>query len=409
MLWIDSHELLEFKNRATHLTREILVEECGLRFLQSRFEYLRYRWPLDFVFFEHTQTIGYFHPAFLQIGLNAHLRFLKNTEDLKQILRHELAHYFVLMDKTATVDSTPHGIPFQAVCERFGWGEDVKKASVAFTRSPEGYVLDHPSADSLPPHASLLNESELNLAQLQLQRQQAFEKVKKLLRLSESQSPFEAQLALQQAQKLILQFSLEEDLYSSQAKLYSTVLYSSAKQDAWMSCLYSLLTHFPVKPLVHAGKNRSELLVFGSREDLELAEYLFSQLQKQMNLLWQKSGLKGLRAKNSFLKGLAAGFLDHQQALQKCSSPGPTQVSGEKTFTTVEEKALLKKKHHQIEALFQLFRGTTRQSSSQGRIDQVALALGKASARDLQMRAGLKSPSTHNTKERGMLSLPWFS
>ncbi len=346
-LYNDS--IMSFLGHAEKLAQMILKNECKLKFSRTRFHIKNITYPLHLICFEGESRWGYFESEFYTIGLNAKLIGRVDDNTLKNLLRHELAHYLVFIEKGAV---KAHGIDFKEMCKRFHWPESVALPSGDLFKDQEGDL----KADAV------------------------IEKVKKLLNLASSPNPHEAELATIKANQLILKHHLSRSDLSTET-IYIKTLLSSPKRTTLMMSIYEILSHFLVRPLLHMGRGRALLEAGGTREQVELASYICDYLCEEFEVLWKKysqqHGLKGLREKNSFYIGISRGF---SEKLTQSRSQMPASDS----------KALIKLELSLKTKVDEYLGGLARAQSSQN-INHHAQELGKAAGRELNIRQGVKS------------------
>jgi hypothetical protein len=227
----------------------------------------------------------------LQIGLNRKLIYLAKDSVVRDILKHELAHY---LTHILYKDVKPHGPEFHAVCERFGFPKEVAEAT--------------------------LNIDEGNLSKEgDIHSERVLEKVKKLLSLASSSNAHEAELATIKANDLLLRHNLDYVKHSDEP-IYLDRLLMRKRKDTKLSAIYSILKHFIVKPVISQGKEACCLEVSGTLTNVKLAGYVANFLDKELDHLWEEvraeHNLKGIQAKNSFYLGVSEGF-DQKMQLQK--------------------------------------------------------------------------------------------
>lgn len=281
MLIYDSTSIA-FIRKAEVFVKEIL-EKAGIEVRTSRFVYNNYTYPIHVVVFEGSEW-GHFNAPYFQIGLNRKLIYLAKDSVVRDILKHELAHYLTYIIHKG--DVKPHGAEFHAVCERFGFPKEVAEATLNLEAS------------------NLSKEGDL-------QSERVLEKVKKLLSLAQSSNAHEAELATMKANDLLLRHNLE---YTSKTDepIYLDRLLMRKRKDTKISAIYSILKHFIVKPVISQGKDSCCLEVSGSLTNVKLAGYVANFLDRELDYLWDETrkthNLKGLQAKNSFFLGVAEGF-----------------------------------------------------------------------------------------------------
>lgn len=307
MLIFDSTSVA-FIQKAETFVREILAE-IGFTVRKTRFLHNNYLYPIHVVVFEGKEW-GHFNAPYMQIGLNRKLIYLAKDSVVRDILRHELAHYltYILYPKGIT---SSHGQEFREVCARFGFPEEVSKATMDLDDS------------NLSKEGDLVSEKIL-------------EKVKKLLQLAQSSNAHEAELATLKANELLLRHNLDY-LKDKEEPVYLDRILIQKRKDSKMSAIYEILRHFIVKPVISMGKDTCCLEVSGSLTNVKLAGYVANFLDQELDHLWKEAqkehGLSGLREKNSFFLGVAQGF-DHKMKQSKANYSSDDK----KALLVVEQK-----------------------------------------------------------------------
>ena len=169
---------LAFIQKTEQMVREIL-ETSGVTVRRSRFLWKNYLYPIHVVVFEGKEW-GHFNAPYFQIALNRKLIYSAKDSVVRDILRHELAHYFTLLEY-GTVQ--PHGKEFHDICARFNFPDNVSAATMNL------------ETENLAKEGDLHSEKILG-------------KVKKLLSLAASANAHEAELATVKANELLLRYNL---------------------------------------------------------------------------------------------------------------------------------------------------------------------------------------------------------
>lgn len=332
------------------MAKDILEKECSLKVARTRFWVGDLSWPLNLVCFEGTERWAYFDGRFLQLGLNKKIAGRVKDSILRDLLRHELAHYFVRIHHG--LEAKPHGEEFHEMCRRYGWPEQVAKAS--------GDLFDIHEATE----GDLVADSVV-------------EKVKKLLALSTSDNPHEAEQATLRANQLIMRHHLSRAAFESGEKTLCVLpVLSASKKSAKLTAIYDILTHFMVRPLLHYGRGEVRLEAIGSREQVLLAEYVALFLDREFEQLWKRAGLKGMRAKNSFFIGLARGYREKLEGARK-------------EMPQEDSKALVRVEHALGERIKNLMGGFSSSRSGQV-LDGEALGRGTHAGRGLSILPAMK-------------------
>ncbi len=278
-LWIA--KLLE---EFTNVKREILAKEKIDLFAPSIEITDNQNWG------EYTTFKGY--PI---IHLSRKLLNLHSWDAIILVFKHELAHMLVDIGWQMG-DLKPHGEAFQKACA----------------------VIDaNPSR--IVSIKELLTEGR--------DGEKIAEKIKKLIRLGESPSQAEAELALRKAHELMLKYNLE-DLNKRTKEDYIVRPIGSFMRRVpnWTRDIATILHEYY---FVNTCLNYSHLHgryyeLFGTKENLDLAEYIFCCLCHQVETLWEEFSAKkrlenggyiqGVFSKESFAEGLVCGYREQLKA-----------------------------------------------------------------------------------------------
>lgn len=293
-----SQTISAFISKLMSLTKEILREEIKVEVKNKRFLYKHYTYPLKFVVFEKKNTLGEFNPDLMQIGLHKNCLFYSQAV-LKDILRHELAHYFCFIEYGSLVDA--HGSEFKKLCHLFGFEDSVSHATMQETQET--------------PFSSDL-----------------FNKIQKLLRLSASDNIHESTLATQKAKSLLIKHNLDFQNDNLNDDEYCVLVISTFKKSSLkINKLMGILAQYLVSPVLNYGQENIYLEVTGKRENVLIAQYIFHFLNNEFERLWSEykknnKEVRGIKDKNSFILGLSYGY---QESLESI------------TLSAQEDKALM--------------------------------------------------------------------
>ncbi len=260
-----------FARHALQLARNIMCEEVGISWRQSRFEYQNMLYPFHICIFTSSEKLGYCIPELFEIGLHSAL-MSEDKEVLLNTIRHEIAHLLTFLEH-GTVQ--PHGMEFQTLCKKYGW--DTHVASATYT---------------LEKHAV---------------QEKAHTKIQKLLALSKSSNQNEALSALKKAQALMERTTGYESK-SEEAWVSRRVLHAKRiSQKLHTICI--ILRSFHVIPTFHAYSGGVYLDLFGESHVLDDAEHIAHYLNVHLEHIWNAhTTLSGSKQKKSFFVGIAEGF-----------------------------------------------------------------------------------------------------
>ena len=124
---IYSETTFAFVAKAEKFLKDIISNETDLKMKRSRFIHCGLLCPIHIVIFTDSNKLGYYDPHTYKIALNLKLIYQVKDSVLKDILRHEFAHYINDLEHPG---SLPHGEEFKAVCERYNWHRSISKASM---------------------------------------------------------------------------------------------------------------------------------------------------------------------------------------------------------------------------------------------------------------------------------------
>jgi Protein of unknown function (DUF2786)/SprT-like family len=207
-----------------------------------------------------------------------------------EVLKHEMAHQYVA-EVLGEPDPSAHGPAFRALCERLG----IDARAVGSPRT--GASPDAPSADE----ARVLG------------------RIARLLALAESPNEHEAELAMAEAQRLMLKHNLEAG--PPPAYTFRHLGRATGRVNEHERVLAGILgEHFFVEciwvPVWRAreGKRASVLEVCGTPVNLEMAAYVHAFLGHTAERLWDEytraNAIVGRRDRRTFLAGVMTGFRD---------------------------------------------------------------------------------------------------
>ena len=151
------------------------------------------------------------------------------------------------------------------------------------------------------------------------------------------------------------------------------------KKSAKLSAIGRILETFFVSIVYHKGTDYLYLDVLGEKANVEIAEYVATVLDTQMEELWDQTPLHGITAKNSFFLGLAKGYCDKLGALKKEHSRETANA-----LMVIEKKLTLAR---------DMAYDRLTSAKSQGRYSPAAGKLGEQMGKNLQIKQALSNPS----------------
>jgi len=362
-VFIYDETTLAFNARAENILKEILIS-CGFEVYRTRFLHHHRFYPISVVTFEGYE-LGHFNAPYFQIGLNKKLIYLAKDSVLRDILKHELAHYLTYLFYGEVRFS--HGEEFKKVCGQFNFPDEVSRATMDLDLANENKEGD-------------------------LESEKIIEKVKKLLSLAQSSNMHEAELATLKANELLLRHNLKS-LPEKKISLYLERLMIQPRRDAKMEAIVEIIRHFIVRPVISYGQNTCCIEVSGTLTNVKLASYVIHFLIRELDRLWletkKTSGLQGVRSKNSFFRGVARGFDLKMKEAKNSYSPE-------------DQMALVLVEKNLIEETNMIYKNLST-SSSHGQHDPKASALGIERGKKLNIHQGVEAKNTGLAITRGVL------
>lgn len=349
MTAIYSKKVFLFISEIRETIHSILSKEVGLKVTRNRFydKQLRFSYPIQVVIYNNKSKLGYFESSFFELGFNETLMYVSKSQ-LHDIIRHELAHYLLFIQLGNTIQ--PHGTEFRTFCLSLGWGQNVFAATCC-----------------------LENEEK------PIEASGVLRKVQKLMALSQSGNPNEAELAMIKAQELLLKHNMDSSYLESldEDQVLLKRIMQQKKEDGKMRAIARILESFFVSVVYRKAAGFVCLEILGDPTNVEIAEYVVGYLSCELDLLWKHSGLKGMIAKNSFFHGIAKGYCTKIDALKRSydSSTSHALMVIEKKLT--HAKALVYPK---------LFQSKSSRNHCPG-----SSALGEAAGKSLTINPGLKN------------------
>ena len=275
---------------------------------------------------------------------------------LEEVLKHEMAHQFV--DEVLHIrGESAHGPAFRKVCE--DRGIDARAAGAPTTDAEA----------SLHP---------------------VLERIAKLLALAESPNEHEAQAAMSAAQRLMLKHNIEAAVSGTSASYrFRHLGVPSGRVSEHERRLAMILDQFffvqviwvPVWRVTE-GKRGSVLEVCGSKENVELAAYVYDFLIYTADALYRadrkRRGDRSHAARRKFLAGVMSGFHERLEGERKRSEQQGLVWVGD-----AELRGYFRRRHPHV-------RFTRHAISSGGE----AYSRGQTAGRNIVLHRGVKAGAT---------------
>lgn len=292
---VYSKKIIQFVNEIKCSIKHVLSREVNLKVTGNRFYDQRQEisYPIKVVIYNNKRMLGYFDSNFYELGFHECL-MQTSREQLHNVIRHELAHYMAFINHGDSIQ--PHAIEFRTFCQQMGWGEEVYRATICLEGGGQSCDVE-----------------ESNI----------FRKVQKLMALATSSNQHEAEQAMIKSQQLLLKHNIESKYASceDEEKIFLKRIMKQKKENAKMRSIAIILETFFVSAVYCRVGDFIYLEILGSEVNIEIAEYVASVLQSELDKLWsqaqQYTNLKGMIAKNSFFLGIAKGYCNKIHALTR--------------------------------------------------------------------------------------------
>jgi hypothetical protein len=309
-----------------------------------------------------TRTLGQWDEEHRQVILSQRILVDGNFSLLIDVFKHEVAHQ-VVSELYGIRNAVHHGKAFTRACRLLGIP----------SREDDSFQVE-------PDEVS----------------HKLLERVQKLTAMGASHNIHEAEAALKKARELTLKYNLE--MLNSPNATYDLrpvgPIYKRVPSYIWSICgiisdFYYCL--YICRSVEYAGKAERIIELYGERENLETAEYVYHFLINQGELEWQRfrsqNGIRGRKLRQSFLKGLYAGFRE-SLSLQ--------------TEQLAQQKALVWAGDPHLDAFFRQRNPRVRSRQVQSQVYTDTHSAGEEVGRNLSIRPGVKEPSTSG-RRRGLL------
>ena len=298
-MFLYSNTIKAFISRVREDVRAIVNIEMNLKMDRSRVLYNGVLYPLNIVVFEDNSRLGYFDSRTYELGLSKKLMFQAKDKVLKNIIRHELAHFMAYLHHGPHV---MHGNEFKNICRSYGWDTEVERAY-------GNVVLENDKIEG------------------DLKTEKLLERLKKLLALTSSDNPHERELATLKANQLLLEHNLDmtRQAHPDDETVYVKRALEATRKQTKHVVIYEILKTFFVSPVFNHGRGVFYLEVIGDKTSVELAEYVAHFLDYELEIMWKDAkkknpSFKNISAKNSFLRGVAKGYVEKIESQKKMSA-----------------------------------------------------------------------------------------
>jgi len=290
---VFSASIESFLDRLTARVKKILRDDFGVRIGRTRFRTANgWSWPILLVAIDDAQRLGYFDPSDCTIGIHKRLMYSAKDRVIEDLLRHELAHYFTYIEyHELGMDGRSHGPQFQSICDAYGLGPDVRRASIDVC-------------------------AENDAIEGELKNEAVIAKFQRLMSLAESDNEHEAALAIVRANELMVRHNLDATAAagarSGEIEYCVKVVIECKRSSPRISAIAEILSEFFVYPV----QAREGLEVTGTHANVEQAEYIAGYLDRALAAAWKRARTaspKRRLSEKSFMAAAATSYLDKLQ------------------------------------------------------------------------------------------------
>ncbi len=215
-------------------------------------------------------------------------------EYVQEVLYHEMVHQYV-EEILRICGELPHGEAFKRVCQEKG--------------------IDPMATGDL----HIWMEKRKNRCIVSSENHQILDKIHKLLALAQSPNEHEAQTAMAKAHELLLRHNLSLLDTQTKGNYIHKHIGEIGRRDPAKATISAILTkYFFVEAIwvfgydQHRNQRGRVLEIYGTPENVEMAEYMYHYLHNVSELLWteykEKNTINGNRHRRTFIYGLLEGF-----------------------------------------------------------------------------------------------------
>lgn len=280
------------------------------------------------------------------------------------VLKHEMLHQFI-EESMGAKQVPPHGEMFQSMRKKLGI-EEFEDVGLS-----DGIEKNEHSA--------------------------VIEKIRKLLRLAESEELGEAQNAMKMANQLMLKWNIEQNQLRER-KAYQVrqlgqpgrIMLVHKMLSAILRDFFFVETIWVQSYDVRKNKWGRVLEVTGQKENVELSEYVYHYLLNLSEQLWEKHKRENKAHRGNFLYGIMLGFYE--------------KLEEESRMESQDEQALVWHGDPWLREFFDKRHPRRGQlQSSKMALDANSLKAGKSQGRNIVINKGIKTETAQkNLKIKGL-------
>jgi hypothetical protein len=345
-----------FLKKLTLYSREILIREFGVPVARTRFRTRDgWTWPLAIVAIDDRDRLGYFDSEDYTIGINKCLMYTAKERVIKDLLRHELAHYFTHIEfRAMTSPMTAHGPAFQSICDKYHLPANVHSASMDI-------------------------RAENDAIEGELASEEVIAKIQKLMSLAASDNENEAALATLRANELMVKYNLDTIAAAGAAggelEYCVKLVLPSKRSTPRLAAIARILREFFVYPIT----TKDGLEVTGTWANVDNAEYIATYLDRELAAIWTRARKKkpGMKQK-SFMSALATSYTNKLRASRY-------------DLPDCDKRALVRMSEALDWAVSGVYGGSLRSASSRHQMCPESASQGAQAGSNLEIRRGMTS------------------
>jgi len=215
-------------------------------------------------------------------------------EYVQEVLYHEMAHQYV-EEVLGIREELPHGEAFKRICLENG--------------------IDSTATGNIQSWA----EKRKNNSTISSENHKILDKVHKLLALAQSANEHEAQNAMAKAHEFLLKHNLSLLDVQTKWNYIHKQIGEVGRRNPIKTIISAIITRFFFVEAIwtfgydqHKDQSGQVLEIYGTPENVEMAEYVYDYLQNISEFLWiehkERKKINGNRHRRSFIYGLLDGF-----------------------------------------------------------------------------------------------------
>ncbi len=215
-------------------------------------------------------------------------------EYVQEVLYHEMVHQYV-EEILEIQNGLPHGEAFKQVCQQNG--------------------IDHTATGDIQSWLGKRNKTSYGNSE----NYKILDKIHKLLALAKSSNEYEAQNAMAKAHVFLLKHNLSLLDVETRLNYIYKQIGGVGRRNPSKSIISSIISKFFFVEAIwtfgydqHKDRSGMVLEIYGTPENVELAEYVYDYLQNISELLWKeyksREKISGNKHRRTFIYGLLDGF-----------------------------------------------------------------------------------------------------